>query len=108
MIRRPPRSTLFPYTTLFRSVIERVLSARNPNAEAAAALLESTVQGAADRAPECIAAVSAKIGGVSDATLPQLKERLRSVVGKGLNGRRSTALHLSAQLLAARAQLRSI
>src|SRR5258708_32471447 len=23
MIRRPPRSTLFPYTTLFRSVIQR-------------------------------------------------------------------------------------
>src|SRR3712207_8371434 len=23
MIRRPPRSTLFPYTTLFRSLIER-------------------------------------------------------------------------------------
>src|SRR5258707_11922086 len=23
MIRRPPRSTLFPYTTLFRSMIER-------------------------------------------------------------------------------------
>ena len=22
MIRRPPRSTLFPYTTLFRSIIE--------------------------------------------------------------------------------------
>src|SRR3712207_7396458 len=32
MIRRPPRSTLFPYTTLFRSVLEasvlRELSAR--------------------------------------------------------------------------------
>src|SRR5260221_10967170 len=25
MIRRPPRSTLFPYTTLFRSVAPRVL-----------------------------------------------------------------------------------
>src|SRR2546427_5069565 len=25
MIRRPPRSTLFPYTTLFRSVINRFL-----------------------------------------------------------------------------------
>src|SRR3712207_8108626 len=25
MIRRPPRSTLFPYTTLFRSVVEHVL-----------------------------------------------------------------------------------
>src|SRR2546425_3461394 len=24
MIRRPPRSTLFPYTTLFRSVCERI------------------------------------------------------------------------------------
>src|SRR2546430_13212946 len=24
MIRRPPRSTLFPYTTLFRSVLEQV------------------------------------------------------------------------------------
>src|SRR3712207_7485073 len=26
MIRRPPRSTLFPYTTLFRSVLEMYLS----------------------------------------------------------------------------------
>src|SRR5690349_23697303 len=25
MIRRPPRSTLFPYTTLFRSVLQREL-----------------------------------------------------------------------------------
>src|SRR5438445_13598607 len=28
MIRRPPRSTLFPYTTLFRSVHHRVGAAR--------------------------------------------------------------------------------
>src|SRR2546422_8113902 len=28
MIRRPPRSTLFPYTTLFRSLHERRLLAR--------------------------------------------------------------------------------
>src|SRR3712207_8977410 len=27
MIRRPPRSTLFPYTTLFRSVAARVVQA---------------------------------------------------------------------------------
>src|SRR3712207_8699098 len=26
MIRRPPRSTLFPYTTLFRSVLDRLLA----------------------------------------------------------------------------------
>src|SRR3712207_8030232 len=34
MIRRPPRSTLFPYTTLFRSVVAevavRVVLERNP------------------------------------------------------------------------------
>src|SRR3712207_7129543 len=28
MIRRPPRSTLFPYTTLFRSVLTNVLGAQ--------------------------------------------------------------------------------
>src|SRR5256885_2738795 len=30
MIRRPPRSTLFPYTTLFRSVRVRTVSNRVP------------------------------------------------------------------------------
>src|SRR3712207_8715268 len=30
MIRRPPRSTLFPYTTLFRSVWGYVVSSRSP------------------------------------------------------------------------------
>src|SRR5204862_2851466 len=37
MIRRPPRSTLFPYTTLFRSPRARLLrpaGARHPAAEA--------------------------------------------------------------------------
>src|SRR5256885_6653953 len=29
MIRRPPRSTLFPYTTLFRSVLTATMSASN-------------------------------------------------------------------------------
>src|SRR5260221_4777064 len=30
MIRRPPRSTLFPYTTLFRSVIARLRAVTTP------------------------------------------------------------------------------
>src|SRR2546422_7754589 len=30
MIRRPPRSTLFPYTTLFRSRRARVLQSKRP------------------------------------------------------------------------------
>src|SRR5256885_15804294 len=36
MIRRPPRSTLFPYTTLFRSII--VLSARTDSIDKVEAL----------------------------------------------------------------------
>src|SRR2546429_1227789 len=36
MIRRPPRSTLFPYTTLFRSLFEKLPArhAHNPGLEA--------------------------------------------------------------------------
>src|SRR2546427_11420706 len=37
MIRRPPRSTLFPYTTLFRSVTRRI---RERSAQSRAAYLE--------------------------------------------------------------------
>src|SRR2546428_9301848 len=33
MIRRPPRSTLFPYTTLFRSQVQRVLHGKILEAE---------------------------------------------------------------------------
>src|SRR3712207_7193603 len=33
MIRRPPRSTLFPYTTLFRSVAQHVGRAEQPVGE---------------------------------------------------------------------------
>src|SRR3712207_8649887 len=36
MIRRPPRSTLFPYTTLFRSVVLTSLALRNPFAKSIA------------------------------------------------------------------------
>src|SRR3712207_8280699 len=42
MIRRPPRSTLFPYTTLFRSIA--VMIARRPSGEAATYPVVETVQ----------------------------------------------------------------
>src|SRR3712207_8336690 len=41
MIRRPPRSTLFPYTTLFRSTL--------PNAEATIKLLSTVPSAAAEK-----------------------------------------------------------
>src|SRR6266481_1694920 len=50
MIRRPPRSTLFPYTTLFRSPLAEVgerLDGRHPGGAAPALLRERQI--AADR-----------------------------------------------------------
>src|SRR2546428_5163049 len=47
MIRRPPRSTLFPYTTLFRSFAQRrvrLLGRRGVDASADAALLRIAAQ----------------------------------------------------------------
>src|SRR3712207_7975281 len=56
MIRRPPRSTLFPYTTLFRSPVR--LPARN------AAGLCGTIDGVGRVAPEGLAST----GAGADAT----------------------------------------
>src|SRR5712675_1152583 len=41
MIRRPPRSTLFPYTTLFRSSTARFRASRSPSASPSAARTRS-------------------------------------------------------------------
>src|SRR3712207_8117140 len=63
MIRRPPRSTLFPYTTLFRSVVGLELVEQ---ADAAALLREVEQHAAAlaldhrQRALELLAAVAAQ------------------------------------------------
>src|SRR2546422_10200134 len=40
MIRRPPRSTLFPYTTLFRSLIQQRLELRRVVGEPRAVVLQ--------------------------------------------------------------------
>src|SRR3712207_8029701 len=49
MIRRPPRSTLFPYTTLFRSALDQVEAVRGfAFAENHLVLLEVRADGAVD------------------------------------------------------------
>src|SRR5258707_7545904 len=51
MIRRPPRSTLFPYTTLFRSVVAQDTTASDPQSasETGDARLQKDVQNPVDR-----------------------------------------------------------
>src|SRR3712207_7039680 len=49
MIRRPPRSTLFPYTTLFRSILSVAMLLRHGlGRENEAAAVESAVDAALD------------------------------------------------------------
>src|SRR2546427_9413851 len=43
MIRRPPRSTLFPYTTLFRSTVEKTPKVGSPDSMSPPGAAMSTV-----------------------------------------------------------------
>src|SRR5258707_5623375 len=45
MIRRPPRSTLFPYTTLFRSTASIVASDKNYDGNTTASITSCTIPG---------------------------------------------------------------
>src|SRR2546430_12971739 len=51
MIRRPPRSTLFPYTTLFRSIVSRVV-AQDLSARRAFLCARALLGGATRRRPQ--------------------------------------------------------
>src|SRR5690242_21082337 len=50
MIRRPPRSTLFPYTTLFRSVLDQHALHRRPGAHLASLVGDRALQRLGERA----------------------------------------------------------
>src|SRR5689334_24469262 len=51
MIRRPPRSTLFPYTTLFRSLRRRAARLRGDRPHRVGADAGATREGAGERGP---------------------------------------------------------
>ncbi len=53
--------------TLMPRFIERILNTRQPDSAAVAALLEYAAENTNDRAPECIAAISANLAGLNDA-----------------------------------------
>src|SRR2546428_5955214 len=60
MIRRPPRSTLFPYTTLFRSVLEDVGGCKRHVAIGAARNQDASVL------QQCRGRARSRLGHVSD------------------------------------------
>src|SRR2546426_866771 len=84
MIRRPPRSTLFPYTTLFRSLVQRALEGATKRASGdaiVAAVRRLAVDlghardalGSTASPAELTAGAAALRAGASQATLAQLR-----------------------------------
>ena len=98
-----PLSSPIPYglASLMPNAIERVLSAKNPDIEAAATLLIAATRSMPGRASDCIAVVSAKVDALSAPEAAQLRQRLRPWLDQLLT-EPNHPLHLSAQLLAAR------
>jgi putative heme-binding domain-containing protein len=94
--------------TLLPRLIERILNARQPDAATVAALVEYAATRAADRAPECIASVSANLDGLNEVQLAELQQQLRPVIDELLSDPGSTNYRLSVRLLAGRLGLAPI
>src|SRR2546426_9099296 len=88
MIRRPPRSTLFPYTTLFRSVPKFLESLFHPGADGQAPAITATVFPPAAELPQ--QAPNALIN-----TYRELYWRIVDEVEKEFPDRKSTRLNSS-------------
>ncbi|HEY3392299.1 MAG TPA: PVC-type heme-binding CxxCH protein [Lacipirellulaceae bacterium] len=89
-------------------VIERMLGAREPDAAAVAAMLEYAAQYASERAPECIATISATLGGLTESQRGDLKQQLDPVIEKLLTDAGARSYRMSVELLASRLGLASI
>src|SRR3712207_9574238 len=92
MIRRPPRSTLFPYTTLFRSYVQRLMRGPSPLSMAQRELIGAYVSGLnASRYCQGVhTAIAASLGIeeqlvaalVDDLATAPVEERMRSVLAQ--------------------------
>jgi len=69
MIRRPPRSTLFPYTTLFRSYVTclEVGQYADPDAVLAAAPRRDLTMFTPAVEPDCTVSVPTRVHGLLEA-----------------------------------------
>src|SRR3712207_8300018 len=79
MIRRPPRSTLFPYTTLFRSALVAELAQRDTGHAELAVVSAGTARDLATIADAGRARVARQLGQL-EARLEALLHGLRLVV----------------------------
>src|SRR3712207_6996166 len=73
MIRRPPRSTLFPYTTLFRSQVFEVREVRESMKEAAEEARQYMLESVVETSDELME----KFFGGEEITVEEIREALR-------------------------------
>src|SRR5258708_25270405 len=91
MIRRPPRSTLFPYTTLFRSHPDLPAELQSATGELAAALWTRAV----DTAQEQLAAAQLE----AQRSVAEAQARQRQAEADRDRDRKSTRLNSSHQII---------
>jgi hypothetical protein len=96
------RTTAPALAALSPRIVERILSSQKPDGASVAAFLKFVADRDAERAEECLSAVSAKLGELSEPALAQLKTDLNPLMQNLLARDAGTPLSLSAQLLAAR------
>jgi putative membrane-bound dehydrogenase-like protein len=93
---------------LMPRAIDRILGARQPDADAASDLLEYALDRSPERAPECIAAIAARAQSLGEPVLSRLSQRLEPIVDRIFKDPHSSpTITLSAQLLATRLHLRA-
>src|SRR5690349_23084607 len=97
MIRRPPRSTLFPYTTLFRSVVgERLVQGVARGDGGAAGALHQPRPGHRDRSEEHTSELQSRRDLVCRLLLEKKKKDHETPAGKN---KLVTTAHITTQLL---------
>src|SRR2546429_3139686 len=89
MIRRPPRSTLFPYTTLFRSISPGRLSARRTLIEEALPKAQHFRANRYKRSEEHTSELQSRLHLVCRLLLEKKKESDRASATGGARSRRS-------------------
>src|SRR2546421_3153551 len=94
MIRRPPRSTLFPYTTLFRSSCSR------PTSDAAPRSASSRRPGSASTSPSTAARSeehTSELQSRSDLVCRLLLEKKKKNTNRSAKARQHTETHVLEQ-----------
>src|SRR4051794_41315479 len=80
MIRRPPRSTLFPYTTLFRSIAQREMLVKEVHHR-----IKNNLQGVAGRSEEHTSELQSPVHLVCRLLLEKKKKQIKERNYQGNN-----------------------